>query len=215
MLNQFGKPLKGSKVLVLGAAYKKDVDDHRESPSIIIIEKLEEKGAAVNYNDPHIPRFAKQREHDIRLESVPLTEKTLAAQDVVIITTDHTAYDYEWIVGHSKVVVDTRNATRNVVSNREKNLQGVRAVNVKVANVVGARPNFMKIAPIMRAMAADPFFEPILIHTGQHYDAKMSDVFFEELGIREPDVNLSVGSGLARPADRPGDGQVRGSRPRR
>jgi len=66
---------------------------------------------------------------------------------------------------------------------------------VKVANVVGARPNFMKIAPIMRAMTADPFFSPVLVHTGQHYDEKMSGVFFEELGIREPDVNLCVGSG--------------------
>jgi UDP-N-acetylglucosamine 2-epimerase (non-hydrolysing) len=66
---------------------------------------------------------------------------------------------------------------------------------MKVANVVGARPNFMKIAPIMRAMMGDSFFEPVLIHTGQHYDHKMSDVFFDELGIPEPDVNLSVGSG--------------------
>jgi len=120
VLNNVGKAMKGSKILVLGAAYKKDVDDHRESPAIIIIEKLQDKGAVVNYNDPHIPRFVKQREHDIRLESVPLTEKTLAAQDVVLIATDHSAYDYDWIVQHSKIVVDSRNATKNVVANREK-----------------------------------------------------------------------------------------------
>ncbi len=119
-LNTVRKALNGSKVLVLGAAYKKDVDDHRESPSIIIIEKLGEKGAKVNYNDPHIPRFARQREHNIGLESVPLTEKTLSAQDLVIIATDHSAYDYEWIVQHSKIVLDTRNATREVVANRER-----------------------------------------------------------------------------------------------
>ncbi len=119
-LNDAGKPLKGSKILVLGAAYKKDVDDHRESPSIVIIEKLEEKGAAVNYNDPHIPRFAKQREHDIRLESLPLTAELLESQDVVLIATDHTAYNYEWIVEHSHIVIDTRNATKGVTKGRER-----------------------------------------------------------------------------------------------
>ena len=119
-LNETGKPLKGAKVLVLGAAYKKDVDDHRESPSIIIIEKLQSKGALVIYNDPHIPRFAKQREHSIGLESVPLTAELLASQDVVLIATDHTAYDYDWIVEHSNTVVDTRNATKNVTRNRTK-----------------------------------------------------------------------------------------------
>jgi len=120
VLNERGTALKGSKVLVLGAAYKKDVDDHRESPSIEIIEKLQAKGALVNYNDPHIPRFAKQREHDIRLESVPLTAEVLSSQDVVLIATDHTAYDYGWIVEHSRLVVDTRNATKDVKAGREK-----------------------------------------------------------------------------------------------
>jgi UDP-N-acetyl-D-glucosamine dehydrogenase len=119
-LNSFGKPLKGAKVLVLGAAYKKDVDDHRESPSIVIIEKLQAKGAEVIYNDPHIPRFARQREHNIGLESVPLTAELLAAQDIVLIATDHSAYDYDWIVEHSRAVVDTRNATKAVTRNRER-----------------------------------------------------------------------------------------------
>jgi len=119
-LNDRGKALKGSTVLVLGAAYKKDVDDHRESPSIIIIEKLQAKGALVDYNDPHIPRFVRQREHDLRLESVPLTAKLLASRDVVLIATDHTAYNYDWIVEHSNIVVDTRNATKDVKAGREK-----------------------------------------------------------------------------------------------
>ncbi len=119
-LNTQGKALKGAKVLVLGAAYKKDVDDHRESPSIIIIEKLDAKGALVNYNDPHIPRFVKQRQHAIDLESLPLTEEILASQDAVLIATDHTAYDYDWIVRHSQLVLDTRNATRGVREGREK-----------------------------------------------------------------------------------------------
>ncbi|MHC4714070.1 MAG: nucleotide sugar dehydrogenase [Planctomycetota bacterium] len=119
-LNAQGKALNGAKVLVLGAAYKKDVDDHRESPSIIIIEKLEAKGALVNYNDPHIPRFVKQRQHAIDLESLPLTEELLASQDAVLIATDHTAYDYDWIVRHSQLILDTRNATRGVKEGREK-----------------------------------------------------------------------------------------------
>jgi UDP-N-acetyl-D-glucosamine dehydrogenase len=120
VLNTIGKAMKGSKILVLGAAYKKDVDDYRESPSIVIIEKLQDKGAAVTYNDPHVPRFLKTREHDLRLESVPLTQKFVEAQDVVIIATDHSAYDYDWIVQHARLIVDTRNATRNVAANREK-----------------------------------------------------------------------------------------------
>lgn len=119
-LNMSGKPLKDSRILVLGAAYKKDVDDHRESPSIIIIEKLEAKGALVNYNDPHIPKFVKQRQHDISLESVELTEGLLAAQDAVLIATDHSAYDYDWIVENAQLVLDTRNATRDVTKNRQK-----------------------------------------------------------------------------------------------
>ena len=119
-LNTAGKPLNGSKILVLGAAYKKDVDDHRESPSIIIIEKLQAKGAVVNYNDPHIPKFVPQRQHKIDLESVELTEEVLAAQDAVVIATDHSAYDYDWIVENAQLVLDTRNATKNVTSNRQK-----------------------------------------------------------------------------------------------
>ena len=115
-----GKPLKDSRILVLGAAYKKDVDDHRESPSIIIIEKLEAKGALVNYNDPHIPKFVKQRQHDISLESVELTGELLASQDAVLIATDHSAYDYDWIVENAQLVLDTRNATRDVTNNRQK-----------------------------------------------------------------------------------------------
>ncbi len=119
-LNSAGKPLKGSRILVLGAAYKRDVDDHRESPSIVIIEKLEGKGALVHYNDPHIPRFAKQRAHSIDLESVPLDQEMLASYDAVLVATDHSAYDYDWIVEHSRLILDTRNATRNVTKNRGK-----------------------------------------------------------------------------------------------
>ena len=99
---------------MMGAAYKKDVDDYRESPSIALIEKLQAKGAVVNYNDPYIPKFGKLRHHDIKLESRELTENLLASQDAVLISTAHSAYDYDWIVEYSQLVLDTRNATKGV-----------------------------------------------------------------------------------------------------
>ena len=119
-LNERGKSLKGSKVLVLGLAYKKDVDDMRESPSVRLIEKLREHGAVVNYNDPHIPVAPKQREHNIGLKSRKLTPGYLAGQDAVLISTDHSSYDYDWIVQHSQLVVDTRNATAHVKKGRAR-----------------------------------------------------------------------------------------------
>jgi UDP-N-acetyl-D-glucosamine dehydrogenase len=122
-LNERGKSIRGSKILVLGLAYKKDVDDLRESPSIILIEQLQHRGAKVDYNDPHIPTTHKQREHDLKLKSVPLTPANLKKYDVVLISTDHTAYDYEMIVKNARVVVDTRNATKGVKKNREKILK--------------------------------------------------------------------------------------------
>lgn len=119
-LNERGKPLKGSRILVLGLAYKKDVDDLRESPSIELIHLLWEHGAKVDYNDPHIPRTHKGREHDLRMKSVPLTAAQLKKYDAVLISTDHSAYDYAMIVRHSKLVLDTRNATAGVRQGRGK-----------------------------------------------------------------------------------------------
>lgn len=119
-LNEKGKALKGSRILVLGLAYKKDVDDLRESPSIILIEQLKHRGAKVDYNDPFIPTTHKQREHDLKMKSVALTPASLQKYDVVLISTDHTQYDYPMIVRHAKIVVDSRNATKQVKSGREK-----------------------------------------------------------------------------------------------
>jgi UDP-N-acetyl-D-glucosamine dehydrogenase len=110
-LNDRGKPFKGSRVCVLGIAYKKDVDDPRESPAFTILELLQRRGAVVSYNDPHIPSLPRMRHHSIQLDSHPLTEQFLADQDCVVIVTDHTAYDYQWIVRHAPLIVDTRNAT--------------------------------------------------------------------------------------------------------
>ncbi len=110
-LNERKKSLNGSKVLVLGLAYKKDIDDLRESPSIELIELLRQKGAKVDYNDPYIPKTHKQRQHDLRMTSKKLSAKMLAGYDVVLISTDHSDYDYDRVVKNAKLVVDTRNAT--------------------------------------------------------------------------------------------------------
>ena len=120
-LNQKSKPLKGSKICMLGVAYKKDVDDPRESPSFHLLDLMLERGVEFTYNDPHIPKLPKMRHHNVpAMESQELTAEYLAAQDCVLIATDHTAYDYEFIVKHSKMILDTRNATKNVKTGREK-----------------------------------------------------------------------------------------------
>lgn len=120
-LNDIGKPIRGSKIALLGLAYKKDVDDPRESPSFVLMELLLGKGAVLTYNDPHVPRIPPMRHHDLpEMESTPLTPEYLAAQDCVLIATDHSAYDYDMIVRHSRLVLDTRNATKNVASGRDR-----------------------------------------------------------------------------------------------
>jgi UDP-N-acetyl-D-glucosamine dehydrogenase len=119
-LNDRGKSIKGSKILILGVAYKPDVDDMRESPAIKIIDSLIDMGAVIYYNDPHIPVFPKLRKYDYDLKSVDLTPQFLKSMDCAVIATNHTEYDYSFIVRHSKVVVDTRNATRDVKAGRSK-----------------------------------------------------------------------------------------------
>ncbi|MBN2376949.1 MAG: nucleotide sugar dehydrogenase [Sedimentisphaerales bacterium] len=114
------KALCGAKILVLGLAYKKDIDDVRESPSIELIELLRENGAKVDYNDPYIPRTHKMREHDLKMSSKKLSAKMLGSYDLVLIATDHSDYDYGWIVANSALVVDTRNATAQVKRGRGK-----------------------------------------------------------------------------------------------
>ncbi|HEV2207084.1 MAG TPA: nucleotide sugar dehydrogenase [Candidatus Acidoferrales bacterium] len=120
-LNEREKSLKGSKILLLGIAYKKDVDDLRESPSLKLLELLTERGAKMDYNDPYFPALHKMRHYDFsHMKSVDLTPKRLGSYDCVLIATDHTSYDYEAIVKHAKLVADTRNATRNVKQGKEK-----------------------------------------------------------------------------------------------
>jgi len=119
-LNDRGKALKGARILILGLAYKKDVDDMRESPSLELIELLRAKRAKVDYNDPHIPTAPPTRHHDLRMRSKKLSARMLARYDAVLISTDHSAYDYPFIVRHAKLIVDTRNATKDVKTARHK-----------------------------------------------------------------------------------------------
>jgi UDP-N-acetyl-D-glucosamine dehydrogenase len=110
-LNDDGKALKGSRVCVLGVAYKKDVDDPRESPAFTILELLQAKGAIVSYNDPHVPSLPRMRHYSLRMDSQPLSPEFLSEQDCVLIVTDHSAYDWDLVVENTRLVVDTRNAT--------------------------------------------------------------------------------------------------------
>jgi len=115
-LNQQKKPINGSKILVLGVAYKKDIDDLRESPALIIIELLQKEGAAVSYNDPYFPFVGRGRKYDLQMKCSSLDN--LGQYDCVLIVTDHTDYDYKKIVNDAKLVVDSRNATRGIKSDK-------------------------------------------------------------------------------------------------
>ena len=113
-LNQHKKSVNGSKVLVLGVAYKKDIDDLRESPALTIIELLQKEGAEVSYNDPYFPFIGKGRKYDLQMKNTPLEK--LGKYDCVVIVTDHSDYDYKKIVSEAQLVVDTRNATKGIDS---------------------------------------------------------------------------------------------------
>lgn len=119
-LNAEKKCLNGAKILVLGVAYKKDIDDDRESPSYAVMQLLMQRGAKIQYNDPHIPKLKPGRKHKFNMGSIPLTEEVLKKMDAVLILTDHSAYDYEWITQNTSLVIDTRNATKNVKECRAK-----------------------------------------------------------------------------------------------
>jgi UDP-N-acetyl-D-glucosamine dehydrogenase len=107
-LNDRRKSLKGSRILVLGIAYKKNVDDMRESPAVYLMELLRDKGAAIDYSDPHVPVFPKMREHKFDLRSVELNAQTLTGYDCVLIATNHDKFNYDLILDHAQLIVDTR-----------------------------------------------------------------------------------------------------------
>jgi UDP-N-acetyl-D-glucosamine dehydrogenase len=120
VLNKFKKSLNGSKVLILGASYKKDIDDMRESPSLKLIEILREKGAKVDYNDPYVPKLPSTRKYHYDMTSVELSKNNLAKYDLVLLSTDHTDYNYKFITVNSKLILDTRNAFERAGVKSEK-----------------------------------------------------------------------------------------------
>jgi len=107
-LNENGKAIKGSRILILGIAYKKNVDDMRESPSVHLMEMLRQKGAEIAYSDPFVPVFPKLRKYDFDLESVSLTPEIISGFDCLLLATDHDDFDYDLIQSHAKLIVDTR-----------------------------------------------------------------------------------------------------------
>ena len=107
-LNDRGKALKGSHILVLGLAYKKNIDDTRESPAVEIMDLLQDKGAEVAYSDPHVPKFPRKRNYHFDLQSVALTPESIASYDCLVLATDHDGFDYQQLVQHARLVVDTR-----------------------------------------------------------------------------------------------------------
>jgi UDP-N-acetyl-D-glucosamine dehydrogenase len=118
-LNKYKKALNGSKVLILGAAYKKDIDDMRESPSLKLIEIYKEKGAKVDYYDPLVPVLPKTRKYNYNMKSIKLTKEILKSYDLVVLSTDHTIFEYKFISSTAKLIIDTRNAfeARGIKSN--------------------------------------------------------------------------------------------------
>jgi UDP-N-acetyl-D-glucosamine dehydrogenase len=118
-LNKRGRAVRGSKVLILGLAYKPDIDDVRESPSFELIEKLHELGAAVDYNDPIVPQTHQMRKYDLRMSSVALSPESLRSYDAVVVSTNHSAYDWQLIADNAKLIIDSRNALKNVRGSRE------------------------------------------------------------------------------------------------
>jgi UDP-N-acetyl-D-glucosamine dehydrogenase len=121
-MNEEKKALKGSKVLVLGAAYKKDIDDMRESPSLRLIELFERQGCKVDYNDPYVPKLFKMRKYNYTMKSVPLSVNNLKKYDLVVLSTDHSDYDYKMIAENSQLILDTRNAFEK---------HGIKSKNIK------------------------------------------------------------------------------------
>ena len=116
-LNERQKSLKGSKVLILGIAYKKDVDDMRESPSVELMELLEEKGAIVEYTDPHVPEFPEMREHHFDLKSIDPTPKKIAEYDVLLLATNHSTFDYAMFKENAQLIIDTRGVYSDTADN--------------------------------------------------------------------------------------------------
>jgi len=116
-LNDRKKSIKGSRILILGIAYKKNIDDMRESPSVRLMELLRLKGALIDYSDPYLPVFPKMREHYFDLKSIPISARSISAYDCILVATNHDLFDYELILKHANLIVDTRGVFTSHFSN--------------------------------------------------------------------------------------------------
>jgi UDP-N-acetyl-D-glucosamine dehydrogenase len=146
-LNDDRKAVNGSRVLVLGIAYKRDIDDMRESPALDVMRLLEQRGAEVVYHDPHVARF---REDGVEHSGVALTAEELGAADAVVIVTDHTATDWGFVVEHARLVVDTRNATVKVAAGARARIVGLADIHVGMAlptSVPSSGPSSIDVTP--------------------------------------------------------------------
>ena len=119
-LNERNKSIKGAKVLILGVAYKKDVDDARESPALAIMDLFQKKGATILYHDPFIPSLPTFRKYHFKLNSSPLTKPLFERLDAVVVVTYHSQVDYAWVVKHAPLIIDTRNVTKNMKQWKKK-----------------------------------------------------------------------------------------------
>ena len=116
-LNEMKKPVNGSKILVLGISYKKNIDDMRESPSVFLMEKIRNEGGVVSYSDPHVPEFPEMREHSFDLKSVDLSPAVIKSYDCIVLATDHDKFDYQMIQENAQLLIDTRGKYRKNYSN--------------------------------------------------------------------------------------------------
>lgn len=182
--NDRRRSVNGSRVLLLGLAYKKNTGDARESPALRISQLLLDMGAQVRAADPHV---VESLPVDTRLVRVEPTPEELAGADVVVLLTDHDSFDYELVAEHAPSSWTAAAGCRPDPRSRCSEA-------MRIVCVAGARPNYMKTKPVMDALERRGA-EVLLVHTGQHYDPAMNDVFFADLGIRPPDRFLGVGSG--------------------
>jgi hypothetical protein len=203
------RSVSGSRILVLGVSYKKDIDDLRESPAITIIEQLQARGAQVVYHDPHCPEIRDDGHTAIRglpMQSVELTDDEVRRSDAVVVITDHSTIDYQRVADLAEVIVDTRGVMRGIDGNGKieslSPLSRVRRVVRKVKKtlvVAGARPNFMKVAPILRALEAAGHPGRCWSTPGSTTTRRCRTPSSRTWGCRAPDHHLEVGSPAATP----------------
>ena len=187
-LNEHGRPVRGSRILLLGLAYKKNTGDARESPALRVAELLRRMGAEVRAADPLVTEPALLDQAVARVDATP---EEIASADLVVLLTDHDAFRASNVAA---MLVTCSTAAGYCPGRTSRRSETLCERLVRLICVAGTRPNFVKVKPVMDALEARGA-EVVLVHTGQHYDPAMSEVFFGDLGIRRADHFLGAGSG--------------------